>query len=163
MKRSRSIQLALMGAVPLLFTACDDATQAQVAENSTATCADADADSAACEQRRRAYERDTPRWQSRDECESSTGEECRQYVATGGNHWFVPAVTGYMLGRYLGHHRYDDFRSYGGFGGSPLYRNRADRSSWSGPPGGSAGPSTEETLSRGGYGSRSAARASWGG
>jgi uncharacterized protein YgiB involved in biofilm formation len=91
----------------------------------------------------------------------------------------MPALAGFMIGRAFGSHHYYDPNyqpgyatgPFGGGFGQPLYRSRGDRAVWRTASGerfgagarGPAAPSVAETLSRGGFGSSSAARASWGG
>jgi uncharacterized protein YgiB involved in biofilm formation len=189
MKRSRSIELALMGTVPLLLSACDaPAPPVPAAEHPLAyqdlqqcvsagrvspeDCARAYADAL------EAQMRSAPRFDSLAECEARFGyDQCR--AAPGGSgHWFMPALAGFMIGQALAHH---DARpgywgpyagyGYGGYGGQPIYRAPGDRATWQTADGarfgagarGPAAPSVAATLSRGGFGMTSAARGSWGG
>jgi uncharacterized protein YgiB involved in biofilm formation len=190
MKRSRSIELAVMSTVPLLLSACDaPAPPAVAAEHSLAyqdlqhcvsagevtpeICARAYADAL------EAQMRTAPRFDSLAECEARFGyDQCR--AAPGGSgHWFMPALAGFMIGQALAHHdaRYWGPGGYpgygfGGYGGQPIYGARGDRAQWQTADGGrfgwgargpGAAPSVGETLSRGGFGRASAARGSWGG
>src|SRR5205823_866930 len=121
-----------------------------------------------------------PHYGSMAQCEAEFGyAQCRPASAGSGN-WFIPAAAGFLIARALNPRR-DDSRYYGGSGyggsgyggwsGQPMYRSRGDRAEWrtasgerfGGSARGPAGNSVGETLSRGGFGLSSAARASWGG
>ncbi len=93
-------------------------------------------------------------------------------MTSSGEHWFIPALTGFMIGRMLGHRDYYGAPYYGGGWGGwhGPYRDRPDRGGWSGGDNrqgygapATRGPTTAETLSRGGFGYSGAARSSWGG
>ncbi|HTY93036.1 MAG TPA: DUF1190 domain-containing protein [Steroidobacteraceae bacterium] len=185
MKRSRSIELVLMGTVPLLLSACDQPSppappapppQASVAYHDLAQCiADGKVGADICEKAYadavQAQYRDGPRFDSQGECEAQYGYDQCHHVQTASGGWFMPALAGFMIGRALGdHHYYNYGYGYGGGFGQPLYHWRADRAQWrtasgAGFGGEARGPgmSVAETLSRGGFGMSSAARASWGG
>ena len=185
MKRSRSIELVLMGTVPLLLSACDNPSppqaqpqqqqQANVAYQGLAQCiSDGKVSADICEKAYadavQAQYRDGPRFDSLGDCQAQYGYDQCHHVQTSSGDWFMPALAGFMIGRALspsGYH-YGYGYGYGGGFGQPLYHARGDRAEWrtaSGERfGGSArGPSVAETLSRGGFGMSSAARASWGG
>jgi len=75
-----------------------------------------------------------------------------------------------MIGRMLGHRDYYyPGPYYGGGGWHGPYRDRPGRGGWDNRPGYGGygtpprGPTTAETLSRGGFGYSGAARSSWGG
>ena len=73
------------------------------------------------------------------------------YVTSSGDHWFIPALAGFAIGRMLGHRDYYYPAPYYGGGWGGPYRYRPDRGGgWDsrsyGPP---RGPTTAETLSRG--------------
>jgi uncharacterized protein YgiB involved in biofilm formation len=189
MKRSRSIELVLMGTMPLLLSACGDGSTQQPQNTfayqnlqqcinegklSADVCAKAYADAV------QAQYRDGPRYSTLGECQAQFGDDQCRPVHTASGSWFMPALAGFMIGRAFGSNHYYDRRDYqpgyaaGPFGGSfgqPLYRSRGDRAEWRTASGerfgagarGPAGQSVAETLSRGGFGSSSAARASWGG
>ena len=180
MKRSRSIELAVMGAVPLLLAACGPphAEQPTVTYQSLQQCiSEAKVPPEVCQktydEALLAHERAAPQYGTAAECAAQYGyDQCRR-VSTGSGDVFIPALAGFMLGRALGgwpHHHY----YYGGYdwAGQPIYRSRGDRAEWRtlegerfgpGARGPAAPPSVGETLSRGGFGYSSAARASWGG
>ena len=181
MKRSRSIELVLMGTVPLLLSACDHPSPPQAQPQSTVAyqgltqcindgkvsadiCEKAYADAVA------AQYRDGPRFDSLADCQAQYGYDQCHHVQTSSGGWFMPALAGFMIGRALSHHdsNYGYGYGYAGGFGQPLYRARGDRAEWrtgSGQRFGEAarGPSVAQTLSRGGFGMSSAARASWGG
>jgi uncharacterized protein YgiB involved in biofilm formation len=182
MKRSRSIELVLMGTVPLLLSACDNPSpppaqpQTTMAYQGLAQCiSDGKVSADICEKAYadavQAQYRDGPRFDSQADCEAQYGYDQCHHIQTSSGGWFMPALAGFMIGRALSHHdgyNYGYGYGYGGGFGQPLYRTRGDRAEWrtaSGERfGGSArGPSVAETLSRGGFGMSSAARASWGG
>jgi uncharacterized protein YgiB involved in biofilm formation len=187
MKRSRSIELVLMGTMPFLLSACDDGSAQQpqsFAYQGLQQCInDGKVSADVCEKAYadavQALYRDGPRYSTLGECQAQFGyDQCRP-VQTASGSWFMPALAGFMIGRTFGSHHYYD-RNYqpgysagpfGGAFGQPLYRSRGDRAEWRTASGerfgaGARGPvssSVAETLSRGGFGSSSAARASWGG
>lgn len=178
MKRSRIVQLAFMGSVPLVVTACGGAPapDERLAYRDVQQCiADGKVSKEVCEQEYEAALRArSANYPSYADCAAQWGD-CRPYVSSSGDHWFVPALTGFMIGRLMGH-RGDRYYYYGGaYGGGGYggwggpYRERADRGAWrgyGGYPGADApprGPTTAETLSRGGFGQSGAARGSWGG
>ena len=181
MKRSRSIELVLMGTVPLLLSACARPSppqpQTTVAYQGLAKCiSDGQVSADVCEKAYadavQAQYRDGPRYDSLAGCQTQYGYDQCHYVQTASGGWFMPALAGFMIGRALSHGNYNQgYGYYGGGSGQPLYRARGDRAQWRTASGerfgagarGPAGASVAETLSRGGFGMRSAARASWGG
>jgi len=183
MKRSRSIQLVLMGTVPLLLSACDPPAppaapppQAAVAYQGLTQCiSDGKVSADICEKAYadavQAQYRDGPRFDSLDDCQAQYGYDQCHHVQTASGGWFMPALAGFMVGRALGNHGFNYGYGYGGGFGQPLYQYRGDRAQWrtaTGAPFGAgmrgpSGSSVAETLSRGGFGMSSAARASWGG
>ncbi|MEJ0005339.1 MAG: DUF1190 domain-containing protein [Steroidobacteraceae bacterium] len=184
MKRSRSIQLVLMGTVPLLLSACDHppsppappSPQAAVAYQGLTQCiSDGKVSADICEKAYadavQAQYRDGPRFDSLSDCQAQYGWDQCHHVQTSSGGWFMPALAGFMVGRALGNHGYNYGYGYGGGYGQPLYRYRGDRAEWRTASGerfgagarGPSSPSVGETLSRGGFGMTSAARASWGG
>jgi uncharacterized protein YgiB involved in biofilm formation len=183
MKRSRSIQLVLMGTAPLLLSACDNPAppapprpQTTLAYQGLTQCiSDAKVSADICEKAYadavQAQYRDGPRFDSLADCESQYGYDQCHHIQTSSGGWFMPALAGFMIGHALSHHDYNYGYGYGGGFGAPLYRARGDRAEWrtasgerfGGAARGPAGPSVAQTLSRGGFGMSSAARASWGG
>ena len=192
MKRSRTIELALIGTVPLLSAGCGQQQppplndllyqnlQQCVREGkvSPEVCAQAYADAI------RDQSREAPRFESLAQCEAQFGyDQCHSVTTASGGHWFMPALAGFLVGRALGpHYHYYGWGGYdwhgyarpggfGGFSGQPIYRARGDRGEWQTAQGerfgsgmrGPGAPSVGETLSRGGFGRSGAARFSWGG
>jgi len=186
MKRSKSIELVLMGTMPLLLTACGDsgaqppAPQSTLAYQNLQQCVSEGKVSAdICE---KAYAdavdaqyRNGPLYSTQAECEAQYGwNQCHQVQNSSGS-WFMPALAGFMIGRALSGDRYHYhyWPGYAGGYGEPLYRARGDRAEWRTASGerfgvgargpASSGPTVGETLSRGGFGRSSVARGSWGG
>lgn len=189
MKRSRAIELTLMGTVPLLVAGCGGPPPqsallyqnlqqcVRAGQVSPEVCAQAYADAL------EAQYRSAPRFDSLADCEAQFGYDQCHPIATSSGHWFMPALAGFLVGRALSpHSQYYgwggyDWRGYaapGGFGGwagQPIYRARGDRGEWRTAQGerfgwgvrGPGAPSVAETLSRGGFGRSGAARFSWGG
>lgn len=190
MKRSRTIELALMGTVPFLAAGCAQPPPPQSAllyqnlqqcvregKISPEVCAQAYADAIQNQYR------EAPHFDSLAQCEAQFGyEQCHPVTTASGDHWFMPALAGFLVGRALSpHYHYYGWGGYdwhgyarpggyGGFSGQPIYGARGDRGEWQTAQGerfgaGTRGPgaSVGETLSRGGFGRSGAARFSWGG
>jgi uncharacterized protein YgiB involved in biofilm formation len=185
MKRSRSIELVLMGTVPLLLSACEPpsaphpqaAAAPTVAYQGLTQCiSDGKVSADICEKAYadavQAQYRDGPRFDSLADCQAQYGYDQCHHVQTSSGGWFMPALAGFMIGRALSHNDgyHYGYGYVGGFG-QPLYRDRGDRAQWrtasgehfGGSTRGPFQPSVGQTLSRGGFGMSSAARASWGG
>jgi len=169
MKRSRTVQLAFMSSVPLFVTACGSPSNERLAYQDVQQCIqDGKVSRDICEREYQAAldaRAQQSHYSSYGDCAAQWGDQCRPYVTGSGDHWFIPALAGFAIGRMLGHRDYYYPAPYygGGWGGS--YRYRPDRGGgWDsrsyGPP---RGPTTAETLSRGGFGYSGAARSSWGG
>jgi uncharacterized protein YgiB involved in biofilm formation len=187
MKRSRSIELVLMGTVPLLLSACDDGSypppQSTLAYRDLQQCVSegkvsADICEKAYSDAVEAQYRNGPHYGTLAECQAQYGWDQCHSVHTSSGSWFMPALAGFMIGRALSgpsyqYHYHDHYWSgYGGGYGEPLYRARGDRGGWQtasgehfgvGARGPSAAPTVAETLSRGGFGRSSVARGSWSG
>lgn len=167
MKRSKTIGLTLMGAVPLLLAACEQQqppTPQTLAYDSVDECIQAGLFTPqACESGQaaalQAHRSEAPRFANANECEQQYGaNNCQMVHSQGGGSWFMPAMAGFMMGQMLSGGGY-----YGAYRGAPLYGNRHDRSSWrtmDNRP--IKQPSKAITRSRGGFGSQGAARGSWG-
>ncbi len=176
MKRSRTVQLVFMSSVPLLVTACGGPrSDERLAYEDVQQCIqDGRVSKDVCEQEYQSAlqaRAQQSHFSNLNDCSAQYGDQCRPYVTSGGDHWFVPALTGFMIGRMLGH-RNDGYYGGGYWGhgwNGPVYRDRPDRDRWGGyayrPGSGDSihAPTTAETLSRGGFGSSGAARSSWGG
>ena len=168
MKRSRTVQLAFMSSMPLLVTACGGPRpDERLAYQDVQQCIqDGRVSKEVCEQEYQAAlqaRAQQSHYASSGDCTAQWGD-CRPYVSAGGDHWFVPALAGFMIGRMMGHRDY--YYGGGGFGGP--YRERPDRGAWRGGDdrpgmGEPHAPTSAQTLSRGGFGSSGAARSSWGG
>jgi uncharacterized protein YgiB involved in biofilm formation len=180
-KRSRSIELALMGSMPLLLAGCGHTHQdpALLYEDVQQCISDGQVPPVTCEEgyeRALLAEQDAPRYGTLAACEAEYGDSaCRPAQAGGG--WFVPMAAGFLIARALDHQGY--YYSYGpgwsayqgGWYGQPVYRVRGGRGEWRTLSGarfgsGARGPSAytvAETISRGGFGRTAAARGSWGG
>jgi uncharacterized protein YgiB involved in biofilm formation len=185
MKRSRSIELILMGAVPLLLSACDPpapptpqstAAPTVAYQGLTQCISDGKVSADICEKAYadavQAQYRDGPRFDSLSDCQAQYGYDECHHVQTSSGGWFMPALAGFMIGRALSPGGgYNSGYGYAGGFGQPLYRTVGDRAEWRTASGerfattarGPFGPSVAQTLSRGGFGMSSAARASWGG
>lgn len=191
MKRSRSIELALMGGVPLLLAGCGHPhhQEAPLLYEDVQQCiTDGQVPPVKCEE---SYERsllaqeNAPRYSTLAECEAEYGDQqCRVAQARPSEEHsrFVPMAAGFMIARALdhpcGYYGYGPCPGYsGGWVGvagwysQPVYRARGGRGEWRTLSGqrfgtsarGPAAYTVGETISRGGFGSTSAARFSWGG
>jgi uncharacterized protein YgiB involved in biofilm formation len=179
-KRSKSIQLVLMGTVPLLLSACDEphARNTLAYQDLQQCISDGKVSADVCEKAYadavEAQYRDGPRYGTLAQCQAEYGWDQCHPVQTSSGSWFVPALAGFMIGRAMGgsyqyHEHY--WPGYGAGYGQPLYHARGDRGEWRTATGerfgvgarGPSAPSVGETLSRGGFGRSSVARGSWGG
>lgn len=117
-------------------------------------------------------ERTGPRYRTRSDCESEfSANQCIQSSSGG---WFMPAMAGFLIGR--------SFYSQPGYVPTPIYTSSSYRSrvagGWYGADGtyyGSSSnrhtrvspdtfkpkPAVTRTMSRGGFGSKAAAKSSW--
>lgn len=170
MKRSRSVKLALMSAVPVLLTACGDDAHEPVIYQSVENCMQAGELSAAeCKQHFNEawseHQQTAPRFASREECAAQyAAEQCQEARATNGSSMFMPALMGFMVGRALnnfGGQRNDQMMSRG----SPLYQSRDDRNTWrtaSNQPV-TAKVAGDPSVARRGFGASSERRSTFGG
>ena len=167
-KRSRSARLVLMGVAPLMLTACEQPQEAFVYPDAEACIAagvvGADDCRAAYDQALASSESNAPQYPNRADCVTDFSEaQCSTSPQQG---FFLPLMGGFLLGRAL-----DGGRAYP----QPLYRPR--NGEWTTPGGYTIGresgrvlvdpsatkPQRAITQSRAGFGSRAAARGSWGG
>lgn len=192
MKRSRSINVSVMRktvyqSVPAkpLALAIAAATFAGCSSNEPAVvyktvqeCVEASAGSQ--EQCQQAYDealteaqRTGPKFANRNDCEYNFGAgQCTQHNS-GGQSIFMPLMAGYVLGQVI-----DGVRDNARYGRSaPLYSSYGDWVGTSGRNYGSAydrrikvskktfepKPAVTKTMSRGGFGSKVAAKSNWGG
>jgi uncharacterized protein YgiB involved in biofilm formation len=184
-KRSKKTALVLMGAAPLLFTACQrDEPVQQVQEGlytSVESCGQATGDAASCrvafDQAQQQAADSAPQYASRADCEQDySAEQCTEQRTSTGQSFIGPMMAGFFLSRMLG--------GVGGAGAglaqqqqaAPAWRNKGD--SWlrpSGAPGAAAGagraglapvsmtPDRAVTVNRGGFGASGGNRSSVGG
>lgn len=115
MKRSRTTALLLMGAAPLLFTACEPgppvgqpaATVQEGLYTSVERCADATGDAATCqsaaEQAKQQAADAAPQYASRAECERDyPAEQCAEQRTSTGHSFIGPLMTGFFLSQMMG-------------------------------------------------------------
>ncbi len=118
MKKSRSVQLVLLGSASAALAACDDGgalpATAQfypsvnecIAEQGAATCQEAKT----VADRTQAVE--APRFSRKEECEQQFGVGNCETREAGGYSFFMPMMMGYMMGNMMG----------GGRFSQPVYR-----------------------------------------
>jgi uncharacterized protein YgiB involved in biofilm formation len=156
MRKSRRIAtLALGGACLLALTACEDKPKDRV-YGSVEECVADGRDESSCRQAfdeaGLAHQKDAPRFTAQGTCEETHGAgNC--VPAQGGGGWFMPALTGFMMGRMMG----------GGqmAGATPVYRDRYGYSYAGGRPipdlkpaaGSMSSAGKASTVQRGGFGS----------
>jgi len=121
-----------------------------------------------------------PKYSSERNCEAEFGNHnCVPYRAPTGNNWFMPALAGFMFAQML-----DRNRDYYYYNSSPVYTSYSRHSPfygrWTTVDGNMYGsvsrrtvrvdndafkpkPKVTKTISRGGFGSKVAAKSSWGG
>lgn len=171
MKRTRITRLLLMGVVPLALTACESDVDATIHANAEQCVASGQLTQAQCDaafaEAKTEHERIAPRYTSYADCIADFGpEQCGP--ARDGSSSFIPFFGGMLLGNLLG--------GGGRYAPQPLYRPRSGEFQTAGGVGvGSRTgairvPETATkpqaraiTMSRSGFGSRAAARGSWGG
>jgi uncharacterized protein YgiB involved in biofilm formation len=177
MKRSPTVRLLLMGAAPVLLTACEAQEEAvlykDVTECVTAARLTEDQCKAAFDHAKSEHERVAPRYTSQSDCETDFGASKCQSVNQGAGIQYIPLMAAYALGYYAGRPNYyqsqplyysrTSYNSSGGFvnsGGQPIARTTGNatvsRSSME-------APSRAVTMSRSGFGSSSSAKGGWGG
>ncbi|WP_101927149.1 MULTISPECIES: DUF1190 domain-containing protein, partial [Luteimonas] len=115
MKRSKTTALLLMGAAPLLFTACqgDQPTSQLVQEGlytSVERCADATGDASTCRaasDHAQQQAADTaPQYASRAECERDyPAEQCAEQRTSTGHSFIGPMMAGFFLSQMMGGNR----------------------------------------------------------
>jgi uncharacterized protein YgiB involved in biofilm formation len=174
MKRSRTVALLLMSAAPLMLTSCSEDASSEGLYTSIDACVEQTNDRYTCQeafdQAKKQAEVASPRYASREECIAAHGaEQCEQRSDGAGHSFFMPMMTGFLLGQML------RGGQSAGFAGSPAYRDRAGN--WqrpaSAPAGGvyrpgsvgstamvpvNAQPNRAPTVSRGGFGSSNSER-----
>lgn len=177
MKRSRTTALLLMGAAPLLLTACQLEPQGQLREGiytSVESCSSATGDSSSCRQafdtaRKQAAD-SAPQYASREACELDySAEQCAPQRTTAGTSFVGPMMMGFFMSQMM------QGRSAAAAPvAAPAFRDKAN--GWARPATpGVAGvgrsalmpvnsqPNRAVTASRGGFGDKSRSRTSSGG
>lgn len=178
MKRSRTATLVLMSAAPLMLTACgSDEAISEGLYTSVEACVEQTNDRYNCQE---AFSQATaqaevaaPKYATREECIAAHGEAQCEQRSSGGSSFFMPMMTGFLLGQML-----RGGQAAGPAAGSPAFRDRAGN--WQRPAPGAGGgvyrpgaaptamapvnaqPNKAPTTSRGGFGSSSSSRNSSG-
>lgn len=171
MKRTRVTRLLLMGVVPLALSACESDVDATIFANAEECAASGQLTQAQCSaafaEATAEHERVAPRYLSQADCVADFGpEQCGP--ARDGSSAFIPFFGGMLLGNMLGGaNRYPP---------QPLYRPRTGEFQTAGgvgvgtrtgairvPEAATKPQARAITMSRSGFGSRAAARGSWGG
>lgn len=178
MKRSKTAALVMMGASPLLLTACNNETTREGLFTSVEACVAQTNDSYNCrqafEQASQQAETSSPRYASREECVAAHGaEQCEQRSDGSGHSFFMPFMTGFLMSQML------RGGQPAGLAGAPAYRDRAGN--WRRPAAAAGGgvyrggigstamapvsarPNAAPTVTRGGFGASSSSRSSSGG
>ena len=193
MKRSKKIDLNRMRKQPLLtisklaaavggalaLSGCgSNSTDAKIYASVKDCRADRPDEAGVCEtaykQALAESERTAPKYRSGNDCSAEFGECVVRPDGHGGS-WFMPALAGFMVGNMLDNSRrytpvYTGYgRMYGGYYGADgtrygdySHRTRVKKvkvSSDAFKP----KPKVTRTISRGGFGSKAAAKSSWGG
>ena len=177
MRRSKKLRLALLGVTPLALFGCGKSSQEALVYNSIESCVkDSVISEAACKvEYNKAWQHhlmNAPKYQTKNNCEQDFSATSCQQLANGE---FIPTMEGFMLERNQqsnGRSSFTVIPLYLGNGG--YYRTSSyDRISPSSQQGRTTVSSSDDrkvkptlrssTMSRGGFGSRSAARGSWGG
>lgn len=187
MKRSKTTALLLMGTAPLLFSACQREPQVRVQEGlytSVDSCVEATGDPSACrtafEQARQQAADAAPKYASRAQCEQDyRPEQCVEQRTSSGHSFIGPMMTGFFLSQMLNGNR----AGLAPPAAAPAYQDR--NAGWARPAatpgtGGldtasgigagksaltpvTSAPNRAVTVSRGGFGSSSGSRSSFGG
>ena len=175
MKRSKKLKLALMGVSPILLSGCDSSsssgTNALIYKNVESCTADGVLNKDSCEyyyhRSWRNHLSQAPRYDNKQHCEADFSTDCQQ-LSTGE---YIPTLEGFMITREgRSSTSYSVWPLYLGYGGgyrSPYYGD-IGRIGTQGrvtlPDDKKVKPSLKSnTMKRGGFGSKSAARGSWGG
>ena len=186
MKRSRTTALLLMSAAPLLFTACSKDEGVQVQEGlytSVQACSEATGDPSACRtafaQAQQQSADAAPKYASRAECEADyNAEQCVEQKTSTGHSFIGPMMMGFFMSQMLSNRGAGLAQAPAA---SPAYQDKAN--GWARPTPGSGGLNTASGIgagkaglapvtstpnravpaSRGGFGSTSSSRSSFGG
>lgn len=178
MKRSRTTSLLLMGAAPLLFSACQREPEVrQGLYTSVDACARETGDKASCQEafasaQKQAGEQ-APRYASQEQCKTDWGEDrCAEQRDSQGHSFIGPLMAGFFMSQMLGNRA--------GFNSAPAFQDR--NRGWLRPTPGArpdtsnafragntamtpitSAPNRAVTVSRGGFGARSSGRSTFGG
>ncbi|MCD7100329.1 DUF1190 domain-containing protein [Stenotrophomonas sp. MMGLT7] len=175
MKRSRTTTLLLMGAAPLLFSACQREPEAREGVyTSVESCAAQTHDITTCQKAAQQAQQQAaeqgPRYASQEQCEQDYGaQQCAKQTDSRGHSFIGPLMTGFFLSQML-----NGNRAAAGFNSAPAFRDK--NNNWARPTPGAAGGvasartmthigSTPDravtraaTVSRGGFGSSGSGR-----
>ena len=189
MKRSRNVKLAQMKkswlpATPSITVAaivfvsgCSEGAQEMNIYSGVSECIKNNPEQS--EQCKTAYqdalneaESTAPKYKSRADCVAEFGEQ--MCVQSSQNNWFMPAMAGFMFGQMMNNRSYNHqpiftstnphSRHYGGWSSSDGYSyGKVGKSSKVYVPSDQfkKKPAVTKTISRGGFGSKAAAKSSW--
>lgn len=177
MKRSSTLRLTLMTAVPLALAGCDNPAITGDGSQDWAgpayDCSTAEyMQTEACKAELERMIATAPRFGTQGECEGAVGGQCAQTDEGGQSVWIGPTtgfITGFLLANALDEvgDAFERKRRYGhtGYGGGyrssyPAYTGRGGYPATSTAP---MPPARAITQSRSGFGSTSSARSSFGG
>ncbi|MBB4128365.1 uncharacterized protein YgiB involved in biofilm formation [Xanthomonas translucens] len=182
MKRSKTTALLLLGAAPLLFTACEREPERKTQQGlytSVEACAEQTHDITTCREAFKQAQQQSaeqgPKYASREQCaQDYSAERCVEQRDSQGHSFIGPLMTGFFLSQMLNGNR------MAGFNAAPAFQDRQNQ--WQRPAAAGAGaaaatslrgnqtmthigatPNRAVTVSRGGFGSSSGARGSVGG
>ncbi|MHC1480135.1 DUF1190 domain-containing protein [Frateuria aurantia] len=125
MKRSRQLQLVLLGTAPMLLSGCSQDTPSREGlYTSVASCTAAIHDADTCQKGYEAASHeaaaDAPRFGTLAECESNYGVEDCQRQESGNQSFFIPLLGGFMLSQAL-----RNGLPQGAAASAPAFRNRS--------------------------------------
>lgn len=174
MKRSRTAALLVMGAAPLLLTACNREEMREGLYTSVDACVAATNDRQTCQEAMQQASTEAvataPRYATREECIAAHGADQCEQRTQGSQSFFGPLMTGFLLSQMM------RGGASAGLAGAPAFRD--SNGNWQRPaatpagglyrPGALAGssamapvtatPNSAPTVSRGGFGSSSGGR-----
>lgn len=174
MKRSKRLQLAIIGTAPLMISACGDSSREALVYKDVASCIDDGviSDSVCRYEYNKAWQNHlmmAPKYSAAADCQQDFGATCQQ-LASGE---YIPTMEGFMLAAESGSGSRSSFTviplylGSGGFfrtGNYDRVGSRYQQGKVVVDKKATAKPSLKSTtMKRGGFGSRSAARGSWGG